>query len=153
MENSVFESIYIGISTFVFIAAISVSITLMITVRDTAELAIEKVNNLESNVITMQTYNPDNGQVETNINDITIINGNEIIATYVESIKKDWVNKDYEFLIYQKNKGFVPLNKDSVKDVIANSKYKRTIESKVNLINYDKGYEIKKIVVKYEQKG
>lgn len=151
MENSAFESIYIAISTFVFIAAISAAIVLMTTIQDTAEIAIEKINNLDRTVITRPLeYNSQTGQNESNITDVTIVKGHEIIATYAESIKKNWVNKNYEFQVFDKLKGFIPLDVNSVKEINSNANYKRTVEPKVKLINHDKGYEIEKIVIKFK---
>jgi len=86
MEKSAEQAIYVGVNTFIFIVALSISLTLMFNVRNMSELAIKIDQNT-----------PTGGVIKTiDAKEKRIIKGSDVLAYYYNYIVPYYINENSE---------------------------------------------------------
>lgn len=122
MGENATEGIYIAVYIFIFIVALSATITMFYMINNYAELSYEYGNNIENS-----------GTLIENVPTTTyrIITGSELISYYFNYIKPN--SSIYNVVVYEKNNNgsvntlFKPLDKNGKNGVNANLDYKGVV--------------------------
>ena len=86
MEENISDALHIGVSVFMFVAAVSASLLLMQSISNMAELSLESLDSMDKTVIERTTVPP-----------AYVVTGSEIISYYSNYVMP--ANTNFDFFI------------------------------------------------------